>query len=164
MSAPEAATPRASEWTFKTTVHFRTGAKGRKHLGEGAAAAPVPVVPGRVPRAARLLALAMRFEGLLRSGEVKDYADLARLAGVTRARMTQIMNLLLLAPDIQEAILDLPRTLAGRDAVTERLLRQIVVQPEWARQRALWRQVPESTAGHRIGLVETCSAQHRAGS
>jgi len=39
-------------------------------------------------------------------GEMRDYADVARLGYVTRARLTQIMNLLLLAPDIQEALLD----------------------------------------------------------
>jgi hypothetical protein len=147
MIAPSVPAPRARGWTFETRVHFRTGTKGRKHLGEGVAAAPIHVVPGRVPRAARLLALAMRFEGLLRSGDVRDYADLARLADVTRARMTQIMNLLLLAPDIQEAILDLPRTLAGRDPITERHLRAIVAEPQWARQRALWEKLTTGCGG-----------------
>jgi hypothetical protein len=37
---------------------------------------------------------------MIERGEVRDYADLARLGYVTRARLTQIMNLLLLAPDI----------------------------------------------------------------
>ena len=55
-----------------------------------------------------LTALAIRFEGLVRRGDVRDYADLARLGCVTRARITQIMNLLHLAPDIQEALLFLP--------------------------------------------------------
>jgi len=51
------------------------------------------------------LALAIKFQGMVDSGEVRDYADLARLGYVTRARITQVMNLLLLAPDIQEKIL-----------------------------------------------------------
>jgi hypothetical protein len=42
---------------------------------------------------------------LIQQGVVKDYADLARLGQVSRARITQIMNLLNLAPDIQEPIL-----------------------------------------------------------
>jgi hypothetical protein len=70
---------------------------------------------GRLPRVAKLMALAIRFEGLLRDGVVKDYAELARLGHVTRARMSQIMNLLHLAPDIQEALLFLPRLARGRD-------------------------------------------------
>jgi hypothetical protein len=57
-----------------------------------------------------LLALAVRFEGLLREGTVWDYAELARLGGVSRARMTQIMSLRNLAPVIQERILGLPNT------------------------------------------------------
>jgi hypothetical protein len=52
--------------------------------------------------------LAVRFEGLLREGTVRDYAELARLGGVSRARITQIMSLRNLAPVIQERILELP--------------------------------------------------------
>jgi len=63
--------------------------------------APGPSSRGRVSRVARLLALAHRFEKLIRDGEMRDYADLARLGHVTLARLTQIMNLLNLAPDIQ---------------------------------------------------------------
>ncbi len=51
------------------------------------------------------MALAIKFQDMADCGEVRDYADLARLGYVTRARLTQIMNLLLLAPDIQEAII-----------------------------------------------------------
>ncbi len=60
------------------------------------------------PASARLLALAIRFEGLLQDETIRDYAELARLGRVTRARITQIMKLLHLAPDIQEQILFLP--------------------------------------------------------
>ena len=61
------------------------------------------VPAGRVPRIARLMALALRFEHLVQSGTVRDYAELARLGQVSRARLTQITNLLHLAPDLQEA-------------------------------------------------------------
>ena len=83
------------------------------------------IEPGNIPRVSKLMALAIRFDGLVRRGEVRDYADLARLGYVTRARITQIMNLLNLAPDIQEAILALPRVEEGRDPITERDLRPI---------------------------------------
>ena len=66
------------------------------------------------------MALAIRFDDLVRRGEVSDYADLARLGYVTRARITQIMCLLHLAPNIQEALLFLPRTLQGRDPIREK--------------------------------------------
>ena len=67
------------------------------------AVSPPPCVPlGRVPRVARLLALALRFQGLLQQGLIADYATLARLGHVSRARITQIMNLAVLAPDNPE--------------------------------------------------------------
>jgi hypothetical protein len=94
---------------------------------------------GRVPRVVRLLALTHRIDGMIRTGEIRDLADAARACGVTRARMTQIMNLLLLAPEIQEVILDLPPMTTGRDPVTERMLRPIVAEPEWSRQLEMWR-------------------------
>ena len=73
---------------------------------------------GRIPRATRMLALAHKIDGMIRTGELRDLADAARAIGVTRARMTQIANLLLLAPEIQEAILDLPPVTNGRDPVS----------------------------------------------
>lgn len=62
----------------------------------------VAPAPPRIPRITRLMALAIKFQDMIDRGEVKDYADLARLGYVTRARVTQIMNLTLLAPEIQE--------------------------------------------------------------
>jgi len=94
---------------------------------------------GNVPRVAKLLALAIRFDGLIRRGDVQDYADLARLGYVTRARITQIMNLLNLAPDIQEAILFLPNTTKGRDPILERDLRSVSAVAYWNRQRKMWK-------------------------
>ena len=67
-------------------------------------------------------------------------ADAARRLGLTRARMTQMMNLLLLAPAIQEAILALPPVVTGRDPITERQLRRIVAEPDWNKQIKMWRQ------------------------
>lgn len=129
----------APEWTFETRVSFRVGVRGRRRMREGPAPVPAPVVPGRVLRIARLVALAHRFRGLIEAGQVRDHADLARLAGITRARATQILNLLLLAPSIQEELLDLPRVMGGRDPITERNLRPIAAVADWAAQREMWR-------------------------
>ena len=87
------------------------------------------------------MALAIRFDQLIRAGEVGDYAELARLAHVTRARITQIMNLLMLAPDIQEAILFLPRVERGRDPIHLRQLQSIALVSDWRKQRMLWSQI-----------------------
>jgi hypothetical protein len=84
------------------------------------------------------MALAIRLDQLIRDGVARDQAELARLGHVSRARLTQIMNLLCLAPDLQEQILFLPETERGRDAVTEKHLRPIVAVPDWRKQRKLW--------------------------
>ena len=128
----------------ESTVHFTTGRNGRKRLEVGEA--PAPTEPGIVPRLSRLMALAIRFEKLVRTGAVRDYAELARLGYVTRARMTQIMDLLNLAPDIQEEILFLPKTRNIRDTIPERRIRAIAATPDWKRQRRMWmslRQPPQ---------------------
>jgi hypothetical protein len=91
-----------------------------------------------VPRVARLLALAHRFHGLLRQGVVKDYAELARLGHVTQARISQVMNLVFLAPSIQEQILFWPRTGRGRDVIRLADLRPIAQILDWRTQRLLW--------------------------
>lgn len=90
---------------------------------------------GRTPRITRLMALALHFQDLLQEGTVRHYADLARLGGVTPARMTQIMNLLNLAPDIQEALLFLSNDRDWRDAINERSLRATAKEPLWHDQR-----------------------------
>jgi hypothetical protein len=93
---------------------------------------------GRVPRVARLMALAIRLDQLIRDGVVADQAELARLGQVTRARLTQIMNLLSLAPDIQEAVLFLGPTTSGRCVLHERGLRLLAAIYDWDNQRAHW--------------------------
>jgi lipoate-protein ligase A len=93
------------------------------------------------------MALAIRFDHLIKSGQVTDQADLARLGHVTRARVTQIMNLLNLAPDIQEAILFLPRTLQGHDPIREHMLRPIVAVLDWRKQRVMWKQLLAESTG-----------------
>ena len=83
------------------------------------------------------MALAIHLDGMIRRGEVRDYADLARLGRITRARATQIMNLLNLSSAIQEKLLFLPRTAKGRDVITEREARLTVSFLEWNRQKIL---------------------------
>jgi hypothetical protein len=77
------------------------------------------------------MALAIKFDRLIASGEVADQAEVARLGRVSRPRVTQVMNLLSLAPDIQEAILFLPVTECGRDPIIEAMVRPIAAVPDW---------------------------------
>ena len=119
-------------------VHFGRGRNSRKVLHEGPQPVPAPMPVGRIPRISKLMALALHFEQLIKNGEVADQAEIARLGQVSRARVTQIMNLLLLAPDIQEEILFLPRTLNGRDVVREHMVRPIAAVLDWRKQRRMW--------------------------
>lgn len=126
------------ELTFNCKVHFARGRNGSKRIVEGREPEPSHIEPGNIPRVSKLMALAISLEKRVNLGEVGDYADLARLGQVSRARITQIMNMILLAPDIQEAILFLPRTIKGHDRIRERDLRPIAVIPDWSRQRRMW--------------------------
>jgi hypothetical protein len=110
--------------------------KQRSKAGQGERGPKSDAVP-RIPRITRLMALAIKFQDMVDSSEVRDYADLARLGFVTRARMTQIMNLLNLAPDIQEQLLVGPALCDVR----ETHLRPLVKIPCWRDQRYQWSRI-----------------------
>jgi hypothetical protein len=137
-----AGTPEAG--AERVTLRILTHMAAPSHaliLREG----PTPTRPrGRIPRVARLLALAYHFQELLDTRAVETQAELAKLAKLTPARVTQIMNLLGLAPDIQEEIFFLPPVTEGRPSVTERDLRQVLKTMAWSEQRERWaiRSVP----------------------
>ena len=124
--------------TITKQIHFV--AQGHRKVAESGPPPEPPKPTGRIPRVSKLMALAIRFEELLRDGQVANQSELARLAHVTQPRMTQIMNLLHLAPDIQEALLHLPRVMEGRDPITERDVRPITQIRGWLKQRRLWKQ------------------------
>jgi hypothetical protein len=87
------------------------------------------------------MALAIYFDQLIRDGVVADQAELARLGHVSRARLTQIMNLLNLAPDIQEEVLIKSTLRACRPCFTEKSLRALSLEMNWAVQRKMWQTV-----------------------
>lgn len=93
---------------------------------------------GRLPRVTQVLALAIQFQDMIERGDVRDYADLARLGCLSRERMSQIMELIWLAPDIQQEILRFPSTHTSRFPVSEAAVRRIAAEPSWEEQRSLW--------------------------
>ena len=107
---------------------------------ETSAATPVRK-SGRFPRVAQVLALALQFQEMIDTGEVRGYADLARLGCVSRERISQIMLLTWLAPDIQQAILMLPPAPGGRFPICEDMLHPIARLPLWEEQRERWRKL-----------------------
>jgi hypothetical protein len=124
--------------TVRYSFHIRRTAAGAPKRLQAGKAEPVP---DKVPRIARLLALAHKFQGMLDRGEVKSMADLARFGGVSRARVTQIMNLLLLAPEIQEDLLFI-----RSDIALQKMLQR--ARLDWSRQRLWWSalQVPKRSS------------------
>lgn len=87
------------------------------------------------------MALAIRFDRLIRERVVDDRSELARLSHVTQPRMLQIMNLLYLAPDIQEEILHLSHVTEGKDPIQEMMLRPIAAEMDWKTQRKMWLEI-----------------------
>ncbi len=113
---------------------------GDRSTGVEAGSTPdrIDIPKGRLPHVAKLMALAIRLDDLVRSGTVTTFAELARLGQVSRARITQILNLVNLAPDIQEAILFLPRTERGRAGIILRDLQPVAAAVDWNKQRRMW--------------------------
>lgn len=122
-------------FTITRKLHFQHGRRRRRKIKTGEA----PKRPtARTPHISRLMALAIHFQQMLSDGHVSDLATLARYGQVSRARITQIMNLLFLAPDIQEKLLNLPKTTKGRDKIACAKLQPIALEPDWNIQRQMW--------------------------
>ena len=123
-ASPRSTRPRVPETSTPTEAMPLKKPRGRRW----------GVVPaGRPSKTALLLVMAHHWERLVQEGVVRDYADIARLTGLTRARVTQIMNLTLLAPELQEEVL------AKRNAeecLCERNLRAVVTFSDWKSQQA----------------------------
>ena len=115
------------------TIQFQLRPRCRKEATKAPAAEA-----GKLPRVAEVLALAIQFEDVIRRGIARDHADLSRLGCISQERISQIMRLLWLAPDIQQEILTLPRTPRGRFHVGEVALRRIASRMLWSEQRRMW--------------------------
>ncbi len=122
------------------TVKCKVNVNLKKPTKKKAESADEPPVKrrGKVPRISRLMALAIRMDEMLRRGEAQDTIELAELGKVSQPRLTQILSLSLLAPEIQEALLYLPREMTGRSKIHERNLRPITRQLCWVKQREMW--------------------------
>lgn len=132
--------------TLKKQVFFGRSERGRRRIEDQPSPTQM-VPPGRVARVSRVMALAIQFEDLLRRGVVSDTIELARLTKVTQPRITQVMNLLHLAPDIQEELLFLPRVVEGRDPINEKMLRRVCAEVGFNKQRQMWETMKRSSRG-----------------
>jgi hypothetical protein len=111
--------------------------------------------PARVSRIARLMAIARHIEELVRSGSVESYAAAARLGRISRARMSQIIGLLNLAPDLQEQLLFLEAPSRGRSAPVLRQVLIVAAALDWDEQRRRWRKLQRGTKQRRAAVPST---------
>lgn len=124
-----------------TAIHkleFKSGKRTAKTIVETGTQSEQPT-PGRLPRITKMMALAIRLDHLIKSGQVTDQAELARVGHVSRARLTQIMDLNLLAPDIQEEILFFRDSVSASAVPIERSVRNIAKMASWSSQRRCWK-------------------------
>lgn len=119
-------------------LEFKSGKRTARTIVE-AGSQPEQPTPVRLPRITKMMALAIRLDHLIKSGQVVDQAELARVGHVSRARLTQILDLNLLAPDIQEEILDLENFRGTKRFPLEIDVRQIAASHCWRTQRSRWR-------------------------
>jgi hypothetical protein len=124
--------------TAKHKLEFKSGKRTAKTIVE-AGTQPEQPMPSRLPRITKIMALAIRLDHLIKSGQVTDQAELARVGHVSRARLTQIMDLNLLAPSIQEEILFVQGTANGNNGLIESDLRKLTTEQCWTKQRLLWK-------------------------
>jgi len=106
---------------------------------------PKPPRKPRTPRVVELLRMAREWQRQLDAGKVENQAAIARREGITRARVTQIMALLRLAPEIQEHILAMPETI-GRPEISERALRPLARIEDPEHQLARFRSLNPAAA------------------
>jgi len=122
-------------------VHLGNGRAGHRRMREADGPSwqeDIGESGNDAPYIARMVTLAHHFDEMIQRGEVSDYAEIARLAGVTRAWVTHIISLLFLAPDIQQDLLFAAMASAGR-IISHRKLRRIAAEFDWSIQRQMYR-------------------------
>src|SRR5216683_3534739 len=131
----------SASMVIERTLPFgRRGRASSEDLHAAERRPPAPLPSPRVPRIARLMALALHIEALVQAGTVPSYAAAARLGHVSRARVSQILSLSHLAPDLQEQLLFLQRPAHGREPWPLRHVLTIAADVDWSQQRRRWRQ------------------------
>jgi hypothetical protein len=139
---------------IRGTLPFRRRRSAQEHGANPATEATKASLPC-IPRIPRLMALARHIDELVRSGALGSYAAAARLGHVSRARMSQILALLNLAPDLQEQLLFLQRPSRGRTAPVLRQVLQVAAALDWDEQRRRWRRLQRANQQRRPTTPDT---------
>lgn len=127
-----------------TTEKVITGTLRRVQRGAGkgfVSESPSPPAfarPRRPARVAIMLAVAHKIAAAIARGQLRGQSDAAQRLRVTRARVTQLLGLLTLAPDLQERVLFL-EAVDDVEPLTEQAFRKVTRALRWAEQRAISR-------------------------
>lgn len=125
---------------IKSSIHRIRRGNGQQFSANATKKATSRTPVRKPARVARMLAFAHKLQEAINNGEYIDRADAARKLGLTRARVSQLLDLLMLAPDIQERILFMERV-DGVEPTSERALRDVVKQLKWQSQVDTWRKI-----------------------
>ena len=123
-------------------IQFRLNTPGARPAERGPSDLHRPE-KGRLPRVTQVMALAIQFQDMIHRGDARDYADIARLGCITRERISQVMELVWLAPDIQKEILEFAPNSTPRLAISEVAARRIASRLDWEEQREAWRNLKQ---------------------
>jgi hypothetical protein len=121
-------------------IQFQLHTTGRPHAGTTPSDSP-PSGSGRLPRVTQVMAMAIHFQDMIQRGEAQHYADIGKLGCLSRERVSQVMELLWLAPRIQQEILEFPPAAAGRFPITEVAVRRIANAMLWEDQGREWKKL-----------------------
>ena len=138
MTNPTSSSTAAGPRVVTGQLHRVQRGHGKRFVSE-----PPPGPVRRPARVAVMLALAHKLQEAIAQGKVRDQADVARRLGFTRARITHLLDLLLLAPDLQEQVLFL-EAVDGVQPMSERVLRAVAHLASWAEQRKRWSEILET--------------------
>ena len=130
--------------TTTEKVHFTVGRSAQKIMKSGESQMKIMPVHDRIPRITRWMALAMQLQLRIEKGELRNQSAIARAGDVTRARLSQLMSLNHLAPDLQESLLFLPRVIHGADPIQMRHVIPVTKVSDWNKQRTMWQRLRSS--------------------
>lgn len=120
----------------------RTQLAGRVVFTDKAQPAPEPI--RRPSKLAITLSIAHYLEEQIENGRIENRADIARRLGLSRARVTQILTLRWLAPDLQAEIL-FTEAVDGIEPFSQRVAREVARILAWPEQRVAWRKATGRT-------------------
>ncbi len=113
---------------------FKTDLKKTRHMRD-----PRKIRIKKEPLLRQHIVLAYQIQELFEKEKAKNLRQVGQWLHMTQARISQIMNLFFLSPDIQEEILFSDREKISQ--ITEHKIRKIPMEINWDKQREMWDEI-----------------------